>query len=129
MKAVVLTPRGPFSLAASLRFLEGFTPARYEGGHDGVLRLAFPSDGGRFTATATVRQEPSPDGTGAVRALLLALACAGPNGRARESGWGCRSRVKRSGGSRAGTARCSASRRALRRRGCPRWRAGRAGAG
>ncbi|GGO93468.1 hypothetical protein [Wenjunlia tyrosinilytica] len=54
MKAVVLTPRGPFSLAASLRFLEGFTPTPYRGGRDGVLRLAFPSDDGHCTVTAAV---------------------------------------------------------------------------
>ncbi|MFI5682946.1 DNA-3-methyladenine glycosylase 2 [Streptomyces sp. NPDC051636] len=70
MKAVVLTPRGPFSLAASLRFLEGFTPARYEGGHDGVLRLAFPSDDGRFTVASAVQQEQTTEGTGAVRAEI-----------------------------------------------------------
>ncbi|MFI5955094.1 DNA-3-methyladenine glycosylase family protein [Cryptosporangium sp. NPDC051539] len=39
---IVLTPRGPFSLAASTQFLEGFGPARYTGADDGVLRLAFP---------------------------------------------------------------------------------------
>ena len=38
--------RGPFSLAASTRFLEGFTPARYRGSPDGgPLRLAFPVEG------------------------------------------------------------------------------------
>jgi DNA-3-methyladenine glycosylase II len=37
-----LTPRGPFSLAASIHFLAGFSPARYKGPDDGVLRLAFP---------------------------------------------------------------------------------------
>ena len=26
-----MVPRGPFSLAASIRFLEGFTPAAYAG--------------------------------------------------------------------------------------------------
>ncbi|TQS43566.1 DNA-3-methyladenine glycosylase family protein [Cryptosporangium phraense] len=42
MTAIVLTPSGPFSLAASTRFLEGFGPARYTGADDGVLRFAFP---------------------------------------------------------------------------------------
>ncbi|MFF8196716.1 DNA-3-methyladenine glycosylase 2 [Streptomyces bobili] len=65
MKAVVLTPRGPFSLAASLRFLEGFTPAPYRQGHDGVLRLAFVSDDGQGTVTAAVRQEAQTEGPGA----------------------------------------------------------------
>ncbi|OKK21809.1 hypothetical protein AMK16_00520 [Streptomyces sp. CB00455] len=40
MRAAVLTPRGPFSLAASLRFLEGFTPAPYGQGHEPVLHAA-----------------------------------------------------------------------------------------
>ncbi|MGR4878257.1 DNA-3-methyladenine glycosylase family protein [Streptomyces sp. LARHCF249] len=57
MAAVVFTPRGPFSLAAGLRFLEGFTPAPYHGGQDGTLRLAFPTDDGRFTVTAAVQQD------------------------------------------------------------------------
>lgn len=82
MKAVVLTPRGSFSLLASLRFLEGFTPARYEGGHDGVLRLAFPSDDGRFTVTAAVRQEQTPQGTGAVRAEITLHPATSPGAMA-----------------------------------------------
>ncbi|NUK33144.1 DNA-3-methyladenine glycosylase 2 family protein [Streptomyces lunaelactis] len=61
---VVITPRGPFSLAASLRFLEGFTPAGYRDASDGrVLRLAFPADDGRSTVSAEVRQAQSPEGT------------------------------------------------------------------
>ena len=31
METFTLVPRGPFSLAASIRFLEGFTPASYRG--------------------------------------------------------------------------------------------------
>ncbi|MET8454570.1 hypothetical protein [Streptomyces sp. NPDC005209] len=57
MAAAVLTPRGPFSLTSALRFLQGFTPARYQAGSDGVLRLAFPTDDSRFTVTAAVRQD------------------------------------------------------------------------
>lgn len=49
LSQVVLTPLGPFSLAASTRFLEDFTPAAHPGGRtDDVrptLRLAFPLDG------------------------------------------------------------------------------------
>lgn len=53
----MLTPRGPFSLAASIRFLEGFTRARYAGSAEPVLRLAFPLDG-RWTAVGLrVRQD------------------------------------------------------------------------
>lgn len=36
-----LEPRGPYSLAASMRFLEGFAPAAHEGAGD-HLHLAFP---------------------------------------------------------------------------------------
>ncbi len=36
---------GPYSLAASARFLEGFAPAAYQGGREGGLRLAFVADG------------------------------------------------------------------------------------
>ncbi len=36
-----LEPAGPYSLAASVRFLEGFAPARYEGDGTDGLRLAF----------------------------------------------------------------------------------------
>ena len=31
METFTLVPRGPFSLAASIKFLEGFTPAAYRG--------------------------------------------------------------------------------------------------
>jgi len=55
--SVAITPRGPFSLAASMRFLEGFTPAGYRDTSDGkVLRLAFPADDGHSTVSAEVRQ-------------------------------------------------------------------------
>ncbi|WP_200215797.1 DNA-3-methyladenine glycosylase family protein [Micromonospora coerulea] len=52
-----LTPRGPFSLAASIRFLEGFAPARYVGAGDPVLRLAFPLDGRWTPVGLRVRQD------------------------------------------------------------------------
>ncbi|BBJ41452.1 hypothetical protein SSPO_041700 [Streptomyces antimycoticus] len=68
MTAVSLTPAGPFSLAASVRFLEGFTPANYSGTADEVLRLAFPADDGHATVAAAVRQEETADGeAGTVR--------------------------------------------------------------
>ncbi|AEM80939.1 DNA-3-methyladenine glycosylase family protein [Streptomyces violaceusniger] len=69
MTAVSLTPAGPFSLAASVRFLAGFTPASYSGTADEVLRLAFPADDGHSTVAAAVRQEETADGeAGGVRA-------------------------------------------------------------
>ena len=40
METFTLVPRGPFSLAASTRFLEGFTPASYSSPADSGLELA-----------------------------------------------------------------------------------------
>jgi DNA-3-methyladenine glycosylase II len=63
MTAIVITPRGPFSLAASMRFLEGFTPAAYRGASDGrVLRLAFPADDGPSTVSAEIGQAQGSEG-------------------------------------------------------------------
>src|SRR5271169_2847122 len=42
METFTLVPRGPFTLASSIRFLEGFTPAGYSGPQDAALELAFP---------------------------------------------------------------------------------------
>src|SRR5258708_7924150 len=62
MATITITPRGPFSLAASARFLEGFAPARYHGhALDGAVRLARPADAGHSTVGAAVRQ--AADGT------------------------------------------------------------------
>ena len=36
-----LRPVGPYSLVASVRFLEGFAPAAYEGHEEGHMHLAF----------------------------------------------------------------------------------------
>ncbi|MFE5581372.1 hypothetical protein [Kitasatospora sp. NPDC056531] len=71
MTAVSLTPTGPFSLAAAIRFLEGFTPASHPRATDGSLRLALPADDGTSVIAAAVRQEARADGTpGTVRAEL-----------------------------------------------------------
>lgn len=51
-----LTPRGPFSLSASTRFLEGFAPAAYCGDVAGHLDLAFPVDGDWRTVAVHVEQ-------------------------------------------------------------------------
>jgi DNA-3-methyladenine glycosylase II len=57
MTSFELPFRGPFSLAASTRFLEGFTPARYRGSPDGgPLRLAFPVEGSDCSVGVAVRQ-------------------------------------------------------------------------
>ena len=52
-----LVPRGPYSLAASARFLEGFGPAAYDGGGVDHLRFAFVADGGDEVAGVYVREE------------------------------------------------------------------------
>ena len=48
---------GPCSFAASVRFLEEFAPAAYEGGGLGRLRMAFVADGGEEVARVSVREE------------------------------------------------------------------------
>jgi DNA-3-methyladenine glycosylase II len=59
METFTLVPRGPFSLAASIAFLEGFAPASYSGATGGVLELAFPVEGSWRTAGVRVRQDDS----------------------------------------------------------------------
>jgi DNA-3-methyladenine glycosylase II len=54
-----LVPQGPFSLAASAAFLEGFSPAAYRAAGDGHLHLAFVPDGEEAAAGVCLRQ---PDG-------------------------------------------------------------------
>lgn len=59
-KLFEIEPVGPYALASSARFLEGFAPAAYKGsGRDG-LRFAFVADGlasGEAVAGVRVRQE------------------------------------------------------------------------
>jgi DNA-3-methyladenine glycosylase II len=57
METFTLVPQGPFSLASSVRFLEGFAPAAYSGPTDAVLELAFPVEGSWETAGVRVRQD------------------------------------------------------------------------
>ena len=56
--AFVLAARGPFSLAASIRFLEGFTPAALAGTAGQPLEMAFPVEGTWQTVGARVREHP-----------------------------------------------------------------------
>src|SRR6476659_7007193 len=56
METFTLVPRGPFSLATSIRFLEGFTPASYSNAPNGVLELAFPAEGSWRTVGVRVSQ-------------------------------------------------------------------------
>jgi DNA-3-methyladenine glycosylase II len=60
MPDFTLTPAGPFSLAASTRFLDGFAPAAYHGHSAGHLDLAFPVDDD--WRTVGVHLEQLPDG-------------------------------------------------------------------
>jgi DNA-3-methyladenine glycosylase II len=75
METFTLVPRGPFSLAASIGFLEGFTPASYSGAPDGPLELAFPVEGSWRTVGVRVRQD---DG-GAVAAEIVSPGEPGPD--------------------------------------------------
>ena len=61
METFTMVPRGPFSLVASIRFLEGFAPAAYAGpdtaAEEVALELAFPVEGSWPTVGVRVRQE------------------------------------------------------------------------
>ncbi len=83
MQTFTLVPRGPFALASSIRFLEGFTPAAYSGPQDAALELAFPvegswqtagvrvwQDGGTVTAAVVSPEWPDPELMTAVRAQV-----------------------------------------------------------
>jgi len=77
METFTMHPRGPFSLAASVQFLEGFTPSAYNGprtGADAVLELAFPMEGSWQTVGVRVRQEE-----GEVTAEIVSPPAAGPD--------------------------------------------------
>jgi DNA-3-methyladenine glycosylase II len=58
---LTITPIGPFSLAASTRFLEGFTPAGHRPGPAGHLHLAFAVEGDRWRPVAVCARQPAPD--------------------------------------------------------------------
>jgi len=61
-----LPVRGPFSLSESMRFLEGFAPARHRGAGDGVLRLALWTEGSDRSVGVAVRQDEAGRVTAAV---------------------------------------------------------------
>jgi DNA-3-methyladenine glycosylase II len=56
VRTFILPVRGPFSLAASTRFLEGFAPAAFDERAGQPLELAFPVDGIWQTAGVRVRE-------------------------------------------------------------------------
>jgi DNA-3-methyladenine glycosylase II len=74
METFTTVPRGPFSLAASIRFLEGFTPAAYAGAAAGALEISFPVEGSWQTVGVRVRQ----DGAG-VTAEIVSPDTPGPS--------------------------------------------------
>ena len=57
MADFTVAPHGPFSLATSTRFLEGFAPAAYHGHTAGHLDLAFPVDGDWRTVGVHLQQD------------------------------------------------------------------------
>ena len=85
METFTMVPRGPFSLAASIKFLEGFTPASYGGAGHGALELAFPAEGSWQTVGVRVRQDaggvtaeivcPEAPSPGQARSRPGALSC------------------------------------------------------
>jgi DNA-3-methyladenine glycosylase II len=56
MSTFELVPAGPFSLAASAEFLEGFAPAAHRAAGPGHLHLAFVPDGEEAAAGVCLRQ-------------------------------------------------------------------------
>jgi DNA-3-methyladenine glycosylase II len=73
METFTMVPRGPFSLASTIRFLEGFTPAAYAPAGAAVLELAFAAEGSWQTVGVRVRQ----DGDG-VTAVVVSPERPGP---------------------------------------------------
>jgi DNA-3-methyladenine glycosylase II len=67
LQRFTLAPAGPFSLAASVRFLEGFAPAAYAGAASTDLELAFAVDGHWNTVAVRVEQRAA-DVIGALHA-------------------------------------------------------------
>jgi DNA-3-methyladenine glycosylase II len=74
METFRLVPQGPFSLAASIKFLEGFTPGAYRGSADSVLELAFPVEGSWPTVGVRVRQDTDGVTAGDVTAEIVSPA-------------------------------------------------------
>lgn len=65
-----IQPAGPFSLAASVRFVEGFTPAGYERRAGPELTLAFPVDGDWRSVAVMLHQ----DSAGTIRGEMVGAA-------------------------------------------------------
>src|ERR1700678_2953356 len=61
----VFFPKGPYSLTASIRYLEGFAPAAYDGASAANLEMAFCVDGYWDPVAVRIREE-----TGAVHGTV-----------------------------------------------------------
>jgi DNA-3-methyladenine glycosylase II len=79
METFTIAPRGPFSLAASIRFLEGFTPATYAGSADTTLELAFGVEGSWQTVGVRARQDAGDGPAGSVTAEIVSPDKPGPD--------------------------------------------------
>ena len=79
MESFTILPRGPFSLAASIRFLEGFAPAAYTGSADTTFELAFPVESSWQTVGVRVRQAAADGPTGSVTAEIVSPVRPGPD--------------------------------------------------
>jgi DNA-3-methyladenine glycosylase II len=79
MESFTILPRGPFSLAASIRFLEGFAPAAYTGSADTTFELAFPVEGSWQTVGVRVRQAAGDGPAGSVTAEIVSPDRPGPD--------------------------------------------------
>src|ERR1700679_3791294 len=64
-RSFVFSPKGPYSLAASIRYLEGFAPAAYDGESATNLEMAFCVDGYWDPVAVRVHEE-----TGAVHGTV-----------------------------------------------------------
>ena len=56
----VFSPKGPYSLAASIRYLEGFAPAAYDSESATNLEMAFGVDGYWDPVEVRLHEEVSP---------------------------------------------------------------------
>src|ERR1700691_3466257 len=54
----VFSPKGTYSLAASIRYLEGFAPAAYDSGSAACLEMAFCVDGYWDPVAVRVHEKP-----------------------------------------------------------------------
>lgn len=86
MDRFALTPLGPYSLEASVRFLEGFVPAAYNGAEADHFHLAFVADGSAAVAGVCIRDEDGAVVVEVVGGVTVALSPA--SSPTTTAGWG-----------------------------------------